>query len=242
MGMGDHAVDYQHDQGQQFGRIPWDRDLDQPPSQSQFRAQHSGYGAYPQIDFVGRNMRFAPYGNRGGMGNRQNDGVSLAQVLSRPQAEARRDPFMLVGPLRGRGVFGHAITGGWSQPQQPVAHLQQNYYTDPPPRYTTPATVPAPQFEYPTRFGGSFARALSTIARNPVEGAQGTGYNMNNSPTEKFHNEFSQAVALKLNLKTQQHANEKMLRTLMGTGGQRSVLKQAVQARAAVYDQVIDPS
>ena len=65
---------------------------------------------------------------------------------------------------------------------------------------------------------------------------------MSNSSAEQFHNEFSQAVALKLNLKTQQHANEKMLRTLMGTGGQRAVLKQAVQARAAVYEQVIDPS
>ena len=107
---------------------------------------------------------------------------------------------------------------------------------------TTSGTLPGLYFEYPTRFGGSFARALSTIARIPAEGAKRTGHYMNNSSTEQFHNEFSQAVALKLNLKTQQHANEKMLRILMGTGGQRAVLKQAVQARAAVYKQIVDPS
>ena len=77
---------------------------------------------------------------------------------------------------------------------------------------------------------------------NPEEGAQGTGQYMSNSSTEQLHNDLSQAVALKLNLKTHQHANEKMLQMLMGTGGQRAVLKQAVQARADVYEQVADPS
>ena len=128
------------------------------------------------------------------------------------------------------------------QRQQPVHQLSQNYWTEPPHRNITRSTLPARQFEYPTRSGGSFARAMSTIARNPEEEAQGTGQYMNNSSTEQFHNELSQAVALKLNLKTHQHANEKMLRVLMGTGGQRAVLKQAVQARAAVYEQVADPS
>ena len=49
-----------------------------------------------------------------------------------------------------------------------------------------------------------------------------------NSTDENFTNQVSQALALKLNLKTQQHANEKMFRSLSGSGGRCLTLKQAV--------------
>ena len=63
-----------------------------------------------------------------------------------------------------------------------------------------------------------------------------------NSTDENFKNQVSQALALKLNLKTQQHANEKMFRSLSGSGGRCLTLKQALEARAAVYDEAADPS
>ena len=97
LGMGGQQIDDQHYQEQQFGGINYDRDFQQQPPQPRIQAQYSGYGAYPQADFVGRDMRFSPYGGSGGIGNGYNSGVSLAQVLSRTQAEARRDPFMLGG-------------------------------------------------------------------------------------------------------------------------------------------------
>ena len=123
MGMGGQQLDDQHYQWQHFGGINYDRDFQQQPPPPCIQGQYSGYGAHPQADFVDREWRFSPYGNSGGIGNRYNSGVSLAQVLSRTQAEARRDPFML-------GGFRQAGTGEnpfGIQRRQPVPHLSQNY-------------------------------------------------------------------------------------------------------------------
>ena len=67
--MGGQQRDEQLYQGQQFGGINYDRDFQQQPPRPRIQAQYSGYGAYPQADFVGRDMRFSPYGDRGGIGN-----------------------------------------------------------------------------------------------------------------------------------------------------------------------------
>ena len=94
------------------------------------------------------------------------------------------------------------------------------------------------QYAYPTRFGGRFAQAMSAVARNPRWGLSGkvTGNNLD----DKFQNEVSQALAIKLDLKTRQHANEKVLNQLVHSGGECSSLKQAVQARAAIYGECGD--
>ena len=116
-------VDDQWNQGQQYGSINYDRDFQQQPPQPRTQAQYSGYGAYPQDDFVGRTGRFSPYGDRGGIGIGYNTGVSLAQVLARPQAEAIRDPFML-GGFRQAGIGANPFG---IQRQQPVPRMSQNY-------------------------------------------------------------------------------------------------------------------
>ena len=82
---------------------------------------------------------------------------------------------------------------------------------------------------------------MSSIAKDPNSGSTGNSgqfVTLNNN----FHEEVQQALAIKLNLKTRQHANERVLRGLLKSGGRCGTLKQAVQARAAVYDEVMDPS
>ena len=53
---------------------------------------------------------------------------------------------------------------------------------------------------------------------------------------------MTQALALKLNFKTTQQANEKALRSLIKSSGLATDLKQALQARAAIYGGLLDPS
>ena len=74
---------------------------------------------------------------------------------------------------------------------------------------------------------------MSSIAQNPDRGA--TGKVSHRNLDNEFQSEVSQALALKLDLKTRQHANDKMLTKLIRSGGKCSALKQAVQARAAIY-------
>lgn len=88
---------------------------------------------------------------------------------------------------------------------------------------------------------GKFARAMSSIANDPSTGATGSGGQVN-SLGNNFHQQVQQALAIKLNLKTRQHANERVLRGLLKSGGRCGTLKQAVQARAAIYDEVMDPA
>ena len=77
---------------------------------------------------------------------------------------------------------------------------------------------------------------MSTIANNPETGATGI-VDQENYTDDNFKREISQALAIKLNLKTRQHANEKMLHEIVRSCGKCSTLKQAVQARSAVYDE-----
>ena len=105
-------------------------------------------------------------------------------------------------------------------------------------RQFTPADRVLRSYDFPTKFGGSFERAMSTFARSPTEKPAGMGLLSN----DNFRSEVSQALALKLNLKTQQHANEKVLHEIVKSGGRCRTLKQAVQARAAVYDDVTEAS
>ena len=81
---------------------------------------------------------------------------------------------------------------------------------------------------------------MSSVAQDPQRGAAGKV--PINYIEDKFQNEVSQALALKLDLKTRQHANEKILHRLVRSGGECSALKEAVQARAAIYGEVGEPS
>ena len=65
-------------------------------------------------------------------------------------------------------------------------------------------------FQFPTEQNGSFTRAMSAIAGNAEVGAQGK-FNLVSGGNDNFNDYVSQALALKLNLKTTQQANEKAL-------------------------------
>ena len=98
---------------------------------------------------------------------------------------------------------------------------------------------PKERYAFPTNPRGKFSQAMSKIACNPVDGATGqvdSGINHN----DPFREQISQALAIKLNLKTTQHANENALGQVVKskslTGG------QTLQARAAIYDSLLSPS
>ena len=139
---------------------------------------------------------------------------------------------------------------GWNAPTPLIAPNQtQNYFTDVPLlQANRPGYSLQPQrndrvssnYSYPSMFNGKFARAMGAIARNPDDGSPGRV--MSNYLDDEFKTEVSQALAIKLDLKTRQHAHKKMLQKLIKSGGNCSSLKQALQARAAVYDEVADPS
>ena len=93
-------------------------------------------------------------------------------------------------------------------------------------------------YEYPTRRGGEFANAMSTIAQNPEEGDKRKGCFFEN----KFSEQIAQAMAIQMNLSTHQHANEKILGSLRKTGGVKCSLKEAVQARTAIYGSKVPTS
>ena len=59
---------------------------------------------------------------------------------------------------------------------------------------------------------------------------------------DKFREQLSQALALKLNFKTTQHANEKALLQIVKSRGSALELKQALQARGAIYGDLLDTS
>ena len=82
---------------------------------------------------------------------------------------------------------------------------------------------------------------MSAISLNSEAAASGIGTDLNHTDN-KFRQAVTQALAIKMNLKTHQHANEKVLRNIVATGGRCGTLKQAVQARAAVYNEAVDPS
>ena len=150
-------------------------------------------------------------------------------------------------------TLSEALDANWSAVQERAPRGAPGFHTQQPQNFVgrtnpylqrrqpTDANRPHQQYEFPTRFGGSFERALSTFAKCPQGDLTGRSLQVNHSD-DSFKSEVSQALALKLNLKTQQHANEKVLHELVKSGGRCRTLKQAVQARAAVYDEVADPS
>ena len=86
---------------------------------------------------------------------------------------------------------------------------------------------------------------MSSIACNAEFLAKGTFSNMvkgGGGGTDNFNDQLSQALALQLNFKTTQQANEKALRSLLKSQGLATDLKQALQARAAVYGDLLDSS
>ena len=82
---------------------------------------------------------------------------------------------------------------------------------------------------------------MSMIACNPSRGATGQVVS-SNKYSDTFSEQVSQALAIKLNLKTNQQANERALAQLLQSRGRNSELKQTLQARAAVYDDLLDPA
>ena len=97
-------------------------------------------------------------------------------------------------------------------------------------------------FNFPTRPDGKFAQVMSSVACNPVSGAKGGVVSRLSNHNDTFSEQVSQALAIKLNLKTAQHANEKALCQLLQKGTYNGELKQTIQARSAVYGAQLDPS
>ena len=83
---------------------------------------------------------------------------------------------------------------------------------------------------------------MSSIACNAEFLAKGTFSNVAKGGEDNFKDQLSQALALQLNFKTTQQANEKALRSLLKSQGLATDLKQALQARAAVYGELLDTS
>ena len=82
---------------------------------------------------------------------------------------------------------------------------------------------------------------MSTIATNAEAHTKGVFTGISGGE-DNFKEQFAQALALKLNFKTSQQANEKALRQLLNAKGSAYALKQALQARAAVYEEMLDPA
>ena len=82
---------------------------------------------------------------------------------------------------------------------------------------------------------------MSAIASNASDNTKGIFSNLARGG-ESFKDEIAQALALKLGATTTQHANEKSLRELTKTNGKKAGLKQSVQARAALYGELLEPA
>ena len=82
---------------------------------------------------------------------------------------------------------------------------------------------------------------MSAIAGNAGASTKGIFSNLSMGG-KHFKEEFAQALALKLNITTTQRANEKALMDLTKASGSTAGLKQALQARAALYGDLLEPS
>lgn len=82
---------------------------------------------------------------------------------------------------------------------------------------------------------------MTSIAGNAESKARGV-FNVASEGKDSFNEHLGQALALKLNIKTSQQANEKVLLSLLKPGGENAGLKQTLQARAAVYGALLDPA
>ena len=81
---------------------------------------------------------------------------------------------------------------------------------------------------------------MSAVACNAGENTTGT-FSILSAWGEPIKDEFTKALALKLNLTTAQRANEKALTDLTKSSGGSAGLKQALQARAALYGELLEP-
>ena len=75
---------------------------------------------------------------------------------------------------------------------------------------------------------------MSAIANNAEAGAKGV-FNLVSGGDDTFKETVTQALALKLNLKTNQQANERALLNLLKSKGSTVNLKQTLQSRTAIY-------
>ena len=98
----------------------------------------------------------------------------------------------------------------------------------------------ATTYDFPTDPEGNFARAMKANATNAGAKAKGIFSDVSGGGDETFRDVFEQALALKSNLTTAQRANEKTLKDLAGTNGSSASLNQALQARAALYGELLD--
>ena len=165
--------------------------------------------------------------------------------MLRPRQDILRDPFMLEEQRTFDSYLGTlpAFNSQARGANIPRPAQSQNYISDQRGHETSVQAEARnyDKYEFPTRVEGRFARAMSSIACEPITNVTGSG-GQDNNLGNNFHQEVQQALAIKLNLKTRQHANERVLRGLLRTGGRCGTLKEAVQARAAIYDEIVDPS
>ena len=181
-----------------------------------------------------RSSRYHPY--RGGLS--WWDNIDRGETESFPYADTistvpqRNNPFL---SNRARSVRYSRDEPRQIQDQNPFTGIQRSNYQTIPPFSTSRS------FQFPTEQNGSFARAMSAIACNAEVGAQGR-FNLISGENDTFKENISQALALKFNLKTTQQANEKALLDIKKSRGSSAGLKQALQARAAIYGDLLDPS
>ena len=131
----------------------------------------------------------------------------------------------------------------YSRPVEGNPFLERKADPEPVPEDVPKNTTQAhsAEFQFPTNPNGDFATAMSAIACNAGDNTKGTFFNLSQGG-EPFKNELEQALALKLNLTTTQRANEKALTDLTKTSGSTAGLKQVLQARAALYGDLLEPS
>ena len=82
---------------------------------------------------------------------------------------------------------------------------------------------------------------MTSIVGNAESKARGV-FDVASEGKDSFNEHLGQALALKLNIKTSQQANEKVLLSLLKPGGENAGLKQTLQALAAVYGALLDPA
>ena len=88
---------------------------------------------------------------------------------------------------------------------------------------------------------GNFAQVMTSIACNAESEARGV-FDLASQGKDSFNEQIGQVLAIKLNLKTNQQANEKVLLSLVKSDGKSAGLEQTLQARAAVYGNLLEPA
>ena len=207
----------------------WEAYDDRGPRSPAHREPSRGYGPIRQYGGDDGRSRAYPY-YQDQYRHDDYSGLSLAQAIRSPWSASNsydhRDWRRALPAYQTQNNWGAAPMRPSDNSGLPQQHMW--------------GTSPKNTYAYPSIFNGKFTQAMSFIARNPSSGVSGRvcDHNLDDS----FKTEVSQALAIKLNLKTKQHANKKVLHKLVQSGGKCTSLKQALQARAAVYGEVADPS